>query len=338
MSTLPTLPEFKAEGTSSARAEQPVSKVKFTESELVDTIVIDSEGYVVGKIESLRIEPEEIFIKLYGIEKEKRQVIDKEALMERIAKIAPAKRSNIDYEPRSVDVTRMVREHLGLGAGAQVTDDQICHYAESLGLSIPYTMKEKDGRVDRGSIPWALVDRVGSSDYGRAVILREPYEARKRGVELRDGVPPYRSKTELEGKLIVDSEAKPTGTAVEILIGITHGVLVRKESYKQEESLDLEKLKRSLVPSRFRDFEDFKKKIGKDLDKKTVGIPEIQAWCKRYNIALPVIRQTKVVTDFEFSVDWKDIAKIGDVIILSRTIEELAKGQMSQKNLELVLQ
>jgi hypothetical protein len=64
MSTLPTLPEFKAEGTSSARAEQPVSKVKFTESELVDTIVIDSEGYVVGKIESLRIEPEEIFIKL----------------------------------------------------------------------------------------------------------------------------------------------------------------------------------------------------------------------------------------------------------------------------------
>jgi sporulation protein YlmC with PRC-barrel domain len=81
-----------------------------------------------------------------------------------------------------------------------------------------------------------------------------------------------------------------------------------------------------------------KKKIGKDLDKKTVGIPEIQAWCKRYNIALPVISQKKVVTDFEFSVDWKDLAKIGDVIILSKTIEELAKGQMPGKNLEMVIQ
>ena len=46
----------------------------------------------------------------------------------------------------------------------------------------------------------------------------------------------------------------------------------------------------------------------------------------------------RVVADFEFSVDWKDIAKIGDVIILSKTIEELAQGQMSQKNLELLVQ
>ena len=333
MSILPTLPEFNAEPP-----EQTVSRVKFTESELVDTLVIDSEGYVVGKIEALRIEPEEIFIKLYGIEKEKSEVIDKEALKERIEKFAPTKRSSIDFQPRSVDISRLVREHFRLGPGAEVTDDHISRYAESLGLSIPHTMQEKERRVDKGSIPWAFIDRVGSSDYGRAVILREPYEARKRGVEFTDGIPTYRSKSELEGKLVVDSEAKPTGTAVEILIGITHGVLVRKESYKQEESLDLEKLKRSLVPSRFRDLDDFKKKIGKDLDKKTVGIPEIQAWCKRYNIALPVIRQKKVVTDFEFSVDWKDLAKIGDVIILSKTIEELAKGQMSEKNLEMVIQ
>ena len=333
MSILPTLPEFNAEPP-----EQPVSRVKFTESELVDTLVIDSEGFVVGKIESLRIEPEEIFIKLYGVEKEKREVIDKEKLIERISQIAPVKRSSIDFQPQPVDVARLVREHFRLGPRAEVTDDHIRRYAESIGLSIPYTMQEKEARVDKGSIPWVFVDRVGSSDYGRAIILREPCEARKRGVEPTNGIPAYRSKSELEGKLVVDSEAKPTGTAVEILIGITHGVLIRKESYKQEESLDLDKLRRSLVPSRFKDFEDFKKRIGKDLDKKTVGIPEIQAWCKRYNITLPVIRQTKVVTDFEFSVDWKDLAKIGDVIILSRTIEELAKGQQqSQNNLELVI-
>jgi len=113
---------------------------------------------------------------------------------------------------------------------------------------------------------------------------------------------------------------------------------VRKESYKQEETLDLDKLNKSLIPSRFNDFEDFKKKVGKDLDKKTVGIAEISAWCKRNNISLPTRRQTRVVADFEFSVDWRDIAKIGDVIILSRTIEELAQGQMSQKNLELLIQ
>ena len=226
---------------------------------------------------------------------------------------------------------------MGLSSSEQVTDEHLTRYAESLGLSIPYAVQEREARTDKGSIPWALVDRVGSSDYGRCVILKEPYEARKRGIELTDTVP-FRSKKDLEGKLVVDVEAKPTGTAIEILIGVSHGILVRKESYKQEESMDLDKLKRALIPSRFRDFEDFQKKVGKDLDKKTVGIPEISAWCKRYNISVPVKRQTRIVTDFEFSVDWKDIAKIGDVVILSRRLEELAQGQMSQKNLELIMQ
>jgi len=333
MCAFPRLPETISKQD---RPDQPNARVKFTESELTDTVVVDSEGYVVGKIDSLRIEPEEIFIKLYGIEKAKRQVIDKEALTDRFTKLVPVKKSTFETRPRSIDIDKIVREQLGLNSNEPVTDEQIARYAESIGLSIPYTVQEQEARIDKGSIPWALVDRVGSSDFGRCVILKEPYEARRRGIEVRDTVP-YRSKKELEGKLIVDFEAKPVGTALEILIGITHGILVRKESYKQEESIDLDKLRRGLIPSRFRDFDDFKKKVGKDLGKKAVGIAEISAWCKRNNISLPVKRQTRVVADFEFSVDWTDIAKIGDVIILSKTIEELAQGQMSQKNLELII-
>ena len=334
MSTFPKLPELAS--ADEIKADQRNTRVKFTESELIDTTVVDSEGYIVGKVDSLRIEPEEIFIKLYGIEKEKRQVVDREVLAERLAKTVPLKRSVFEGEPRSIGIGRIVREQLGLNPSEPVTEEQIARYAESLGVSIPYTVQEREARSDRGSIPWALVDRVGSSDFGRCVILKEPYEARRRGFEVKDLVP-YRSKKDLEGKLVVDVEAKPIGAALEILIGITHGILVRKESYKQEETTDLDKLMRSLIPSRFRDFEDFKKKVGKDLDKKTVGIAEITTWCKRYNVPLPVKRQTKVVTDFEFPVDWKDIEKMGDVIILSRTIEELAQGQMSQKNLELLI-
>jgi sporulation protein YlmC with PRC-barrel domain len=335
VSIFPKLPEIP--GITENKIDQRNTRVKFTESELIDTVVVDSEGYMVGKIDSLRIEPEEIFIKLYGIEKEKRQVIDREALVERLAKIIPLKRRVFGGEPRSTDIGKIIRERMGIGPSEAITEEQIARYAESLGLSVPYTVQEREERSDRGAIPWALVDRVGTSDFGRCVILREPYEARKRGIEVKDFVP-YQSKKELEGKLVVDSEAKPIGTALEILIGVTHGILVRKESYKQEETLDLDKLNKSLIPSRFNDFEDFKKKVGKDLDKKTVGIAEISAWCKRNNISLPTRRQTRVVADFEFSVDWRDIAKIGDVIILSRTIEELAQGQMSQKNLELLIQ
>jgi len=334
MSTFPKLPEVP--GVTENKVDQRNTRVKFTESELIDTTVVDCEGYIVGKVDSLRIEPEEIFIKLYAIEKEKRQVVDRETLAKRLAKTIPLKRNIFDEESRSIDIGRIVREQLGLNPSEPVTEEQIARYVESLGLSVPYTEQELEVRSDRGSIPWALVDRVGSSEFGRCVILKEPYEARRRGLELKDLVP-YRSKKELEGKLVVDVEAKPVGAALEILIGITHGILVQKESYKQEETIDLDKLKRSLIPSRFRDFGDFQKKVGKDLDKKTVGIAEITAWCKSYNVSLPVKRQTKVVTDFEFSVDWRDIAKIGDVIILSKTIEELAQGQMSQKNLELLI-
>jgi len=335
MSTFPKLPE-----TQVAHQNQPDrrnTRVKFTESELLNTIVVDSEGYVIGKIDSLRIEPEEIFIKLYGMEKEKHQVLDREALIERLAKLTPRKQGTFGNVPQSLDLSRMIREQLGLGPSETVTEEHVARFAESLGLSVPYIVQEQETRTDRGSIPWALVDRVGCSDFGRCVILKEPYEARKRGIEVREGVP-YRSKKELEGKLVVDSEAKPVGTALEILIGITHGILVQKESYKQEETTDLDKLGKSLIPSRFHSFEDFKKKVGKDLDKKTVGIAEISSWCKRNNVPLPIRRETRVVADFEFSVDWNDIAKIGDVIILSRTIEELAQGQMSQKNLELLVQ
>ncbi len=327
------------------KADQSNTKIKFTESELSDTTVVDSEGYVVGKIDTLRIEPEEIFIKLYGTEKDKHQTIDIAALNDRLSKMMPVKKSAFAEDafesgyrarPQLVDIRTIVREQLSLGPNDQVTEEQIARYAVSLGLSIPYVVKEQETRIDKGSIPWALVDRVGSSDFGRCVILKEPYEARRRGVEIRDSVP-YRGKKELEDKMVVDSDAKPVGTSVDILIGITHGILVRKQSFKEEESIDIDLLMKSLIPSRFRNVDDFKKKVSKDLGRKTVGVAEISAWCKRYNMSLPTKRQTRVVSDFEFSVDWGDIAKIGDVVILSKTIEELAQGQMSQKNLELII-
>jgi sporulation protein YlmC with PRC-barrel domain len=244
------------------------------------------------------------------------------------------------YKPQvrrqTVDVRTIVREQLNLKQSDEVTEELIARYAISQGLAIPYSVQETETRTDRGAIPWTLVDRVGSSDFGRCVILKEPYEARRRGIEIKDSVP-YRGKKELEDKMVIDSDAKPVGSAIDILIGITHGVLVRKQSYKEEESIDLDLLMKSLIPSRFNNFEDFKKKVSKDLGKKTVGIAEISAWCKRYNMSLPSKRQTKVVSDFEFSVDWKDIGKIGDLIILSKTMEELSQGQGSQKNLELII-
>lgn len=325
------------------KAEPRNTKIKLTESELCDTTVVDSEGYILGKIESLRIEPKEIFIKLYGTEKDKKQIIDRNALNERLSKIMPARKNTFlektfesRYRPQEPDINKIVREQLGLNPSEPVTEEQVARYAVSLGLGIPYTITESETQTDKGSIPWSLVDRVGSSDSGKCVILKEPYEARRRNIEVRDSVP-YRSKIELEGKLVVDVEAKPIGTARDLLIGTTLGILVDKESYKLEESFDMDLLIRSLIPSRFRNFEEFKKKIGKDLKKKTVGIAEISAWCKKYNISLPVKRQTRIVTDFELSVEWKDIAKIGDVIILSRTIEDLAQDQKSQKNMELII-
>jgi sporulation protein YlmC with PRC-barrel domain len=323
------------------------ARIKFTESELTDTTVVDSEGYIAGSIETLRIDPTEIFVQLYGVEKERREVIDIAALNERFSSTMPVKRNipifaedafESGYKPRrqALDIRAVVREQLNLEQSDQVTEEQIARYAISLGLAIPYPVQETETRIDRGAIPWALVDRVGSSDFGRCVILKEPYEAKRRGIEIKDSVP-YRGKKELEDKMVIDSDAKPVGSAIDILIGITHGILVRKQSYKEEESIDLDLLMKSLIPSRFNNFEDFKKKVSKDLGKKTVGIAEISAWCKRYNMSLPSKRQTKVVSDFEFSVDWKDIGKIGDVIILSKTIEELAQNQGSQKNLELIM-
>ncbi len=323
------------------------ARIKFTESELIDTTVVDSEGYIAGSIETLRIDPTEIFVQLYGVEKERREVIDIAALNERFSSTMPVKRNipifaedafESGYKPQrqALDIRAVVREQLNLEQSDQVTEEQIARYAISLGLAIPYSVQETETRIDRGAIPWALVDRVGSSDFGRCVILKEPYEAKRRGIEIKDSVP-YRGKKELEDKMVIDSDAKPVGSAIDILIGITHGILVRKQSYKEEESIDLDLLMKSLIPSRFNNFEDFKKKVSKDLGKKTVGIAEISAWCKRYNMSLPSKRQTKVVSDFEFSVDWKDIGKIGDVIILSKTIEELAQNQGSQKNLELIM-
>ncbi len=326
-------------------AEPRNTKIKFTESDLCDTTVVDSEGYILGKIDSLRIEPEEIFIKLYGMEKDKKQIIDRNTLNERLSQIMPARKSTFVEEalergyrprPQELDINKIVREQLGMNPGEQVTEEQVARYAVSLGVGIPYTTTELEARTDKGSIPWTLVDRVGSSDFGKCVILKEPYEARRRGIEVRDSVP-YRSKKELEGKLVVDVEAKPIGAARDIIIGTTLGILVDKESYKLEESFDMDLLIRSLIPSRFGNFEEFKKKIAKDLNKKTVGIAEISAWCKKYNISLPVKRQTRIVADFELSVEWKDVAKIGDVIILSRTIEDLAQGQKSQKKMELII-
>lgn len=72
----------------------------YKEEELMDSLVVDKERYICGRIANFTVEPNQIIVNLYGYDVKKVETPNEEELVQRLLKLAPKKRFKIKSDNR----------------------------------------------------------------------------------------------------------------------------------------------------------------------------------------------------------------------------------------------
>ncbi|RLI08190.1 hypothetical protein DRO32_02675 [Candidatus Bathyarchaeota archaeon] len=290
------------------------------EERFLDTLVVDSEGYICGRVASFEITPEKVFMKLYKEVEKEELVTDVEKLKEDLmltlfGKVSPKAEKKL-YD--------RIRKELKLPSKSPISDDDLVRYARMLGLDIPTRTVKVKTRVDvEEPVDLEAVECMNEAPLGKCIILKKPIEATRRGVEILDFVP-YKSTAEVRGMMVIDREAKIIGHAERILIGKPLGLRIIVENVKETETIDFEALMSELL-AYFKKPKALYERVAKDLGTKPEYLTEDQIveWAERAGFTIPKKKEVKLTKEMTLDVPWTVIRKIGDVILLNKTLEEL---------------
>ncbi|MCD6262992.1 hypothetical protein J7L60_01075, partial [Candidatus Bathyarchaeota archaeon] len=120
-----------------------MSNRKYREEELLDALVVDSEGHIVGRVGSFVVTPRTIIVKLYELEKKSRTEPDEEELVKRLMEAVPKKKGLLSKAPSLEDLYADVRKELGKEATEEVTLEDLVRYAEVKGVEVPQRVVEE---------------------------------------------------------------------------------------------------------------------------------------------------------------------------------------------------
>ena len=304
--------------------ENPSLSLKmYSEEDLLDSLVVDKEGYICGRVSGFDVEPDLIAVRLYEYEMKKFEVPDEEGLIQRLLPLAPKKlsRRELDME----EFYNWIRAMIQLSNKEPVTLEHLIAYAKKNNIDVPYRAQEVKEKIDKGSIQWSSIAKIAFSELGRCVLFKDMVEAMRRGVP-PSGVVAYKSTEFLRGRIVLDSEAKIVGSAVKFLVGDPPGILINVERVFREERGDAEALKKMLIPSKFKDENEFARRVKKELNIENASDDDLIVWAtKKKEITVPRRTVERRETMMELPVEWSKIAKIGDVIILTKPLEELTR-------------
>lgn len=296
----------------------------YREEELVDALVIDREGYICGRVANFSVEKDRIVINLYKHDMKKIEAPNERELIKRLLGVMPQRgllRRGLEKEK----LYDMIREALHLPKREPVTLERLIEYAKTKRIEIPYETQEVKVKAEIGSVDWSYVDKVAFTELGNCLLLKEALEAKNKGISLSNEVA-YKSTENLAGRLILDSKAKIVGSAAKFLIGDPPGMLINVERSIKMEQMDSESLKKSLVPSKFKDFKELSEAVKKGLGLKAVTDDDLFLWAKRNEINIPMKVVERREVEMELPVDWNKVDKIGDVVILKEPLELLVKA------------
>lgn len=307
--------------------ESPLLAQKYTEDQLKDTLVVDSAGYICGWISSFEVKPQQIVINIYNYETQSEEVLDKTVLLKRLVKLVP-QQGLFRREPALTDVHTLVRDTLKLKADQAVSAEHLVAYAKKQGLNIPRKQVETQKRVEyRDIVDWQHVSKVGFTDLGKCALLTEPIEAKRRGISVKKDVS-FKDTEYLEGRIVIDAEAKNFGSAVRLLIGLPPGILVNQEHIVTREIPDLKRLKASLIPAEFRNLKAMHNQIKRDMDLTTVTDQNLLEWADGNDLTIPITIEQHKEVERELPINWEKVICIGDIIILNDTIEEIEREHL----------
>lgn len=292
----------------------------YAPEELVDALIVDSEGYIWGYVDSVTVQKGRPVVKTYEKEVISETVTDldelKTALLPTVKKILG--KPNLD------DLYRQIRKEMEVD---EVTDEILEEYASKKGIRVPKKKTQKVKRKAKGTVAWKNIACINSTKLGTCMLLEVPKEASRRGVKVKGKVP-YRSHEEIEPKSVIDAEGK--------IVGRVKGLRYNAQGPNLQLAcnISIRSIDEGAVVDRILQQDDYSmnedelyEKIADDLDlggKQDVTPEKMVEWAKEkgYSISDEEIMKMREIKH-EYIIPWRDIRKIGDVVLLEKTIDEI---------------
>lgn len=308
----------------------------YREDELLDATVIDSEGYIYGKIEKIDVGEKEITLVVYESKPDMKTMVDMDALkLELLKNVRVSFGAKIQGLKPMMILVGNLRKELGLKSEERLANKHYKEYAKRLGIPIPRRKVETERREPKGEINVKEVKAIKISvirtekdeKVVKLVLLNDAREAKFRKIPIQQKVP-YRNTEAIKDKLVLDSDGAALGY-VDSVVLYRDGPGIRVYSPSTTDGVDLKVLNKYLdlwgkphVAKLIRTY------FAKDV----VTRQELEDFKKKADLTLTLPSESivsRVVKEFLMDVPWEAIRKIGDVVVLGLPLLDLqSKGYL----------
>jgi len=313
----------------------------YREDELLESMIIDSEGYIYGKVDKINIDEGKIVLVAYESKPDVKMEADVDSLKKELLKnVQITFNARLHRLAPAEILAKNIQTELKLGIEEPLTDQHYVKYAERLGISMPHTKvsverKEPKGTVNLQEIKTIRITVIGKekeTKVYKVILLQKPREAAFRKIPVQEKVP-YRSTEAIKDKLVLDADGNTLGYVDSVvLFQNTLGIRVYLSKTSGQVSLSL--LNRHLE-------EIGRPDVAKSLQKHfaepgahryAVNIEDIEDFMesKGHTFILPKsVMMSQSVKEFVADIPWDQIHKIGDVVLLKTTLPNLrSKGYL----------
>lgn len=311
----------------------------YREDELTDAAIIDSEGYIYGKVEKINIGENEIIVLAYEGKPDVKTVADVASLRADLLKtVKTTFGSKLRRASPDDTLNENVRKELGLRLDEGLTDDHFLKYAERMGVSVPLMKatverKEQKGTVGLNEIKTVRITMIGKEQGTKVVkviLLRKPKEAEFRKIPVQAKVP-YRSTDVIKDRLVLDVEGNALGYVDSVvLFQGAPGIRVYVSKMSPQVSLSL--LTRYLDENGQGNIANIVRKhlLDPESHRYSVTVEELEEFMRQRKLAFKLPESVlggQAAREFVADIPWEQIQKIGDVVLLKSTSTELrSKG------------
>ena len=315
----------------------------YREDELVDATIIDSEGYIYGKVEKINIGENEIVVLAYEGKPDVKTVADLVSLKSDLLKGVQLSFGSKMRRMTPEDIlTESIRKELGLSLDGRLNDEHYLKYAERMGVSVPMVKatverKEQKGNVSLNEIKTVRITVIGKEKGTKVIkiiLLRKPKEAEFRKIPIQTKVP-YRSTEIIKDKLVLDVEGNALGYVDSVVLfqGMP-GIRVYVSKMSGQASLSL--LARYLDESGQSNAAALVRKhlLDPESHRYTATTDELEDFMreKKLSFRLPDnVIGSQDAREFVADFPWDEIQKIGDIVLLKSTLTDLrSKGYLQR--------
>jgi len=312
----------------------------YREDELIEASVIDSEGYIYGKVEKINIKENEIILIVHESKPDVKTVVDVGALeSEFLKRVKLTFGERIQRLPPTDVLAKNIRKELGLGLEETLTEDSYVKYAERLGISVPYKKIMGDRKEPKGTINLGEIKTIKTSVLGtekgsaviKAILLHEPREASFRKIPIQKKVV-YQNTDALKDKLVFDSDGTAVGY-VDSIVLFKNSPGIRVYSTKVTGMVSLSWLDRYLEQIGRPDVSEAIKRhfrIERGTHVYQIRREELEDFMQKTGLSFTLPEDVlfdQSVKEFLMDIPWDAVQKIGDVVLLRLTLAELrSKG------------